>query len=866
MVGWSSRSDVRSKGISAKPGTLQNVFLVAFVLPALAMVNGCAGLVSAGSSGHSTESFQLSPTSVSFGKVAIGKQSTQSITVSNTGSAALNITSAKVSNPQFSVAGMTTPVALPSGQSTKFNVAVTPSTAGNITGTLTVSGDAGATPAVIDLSASAVSANPQLSVSPASIDFGTVSTGVKSTSNLVLSNSGAADLTISVLTLAGADLSVSGITTPKTVAAGQSASLTVTFSPTTAGNATGSLTIVSNDPTNPSLAVALTGSGSSTATGQLTASPASVGFGTLIVGSNANQNVVVTNTGNAAVKISSVVASGTDYSVSGLTTPATLNPTASVTVTATYAPAAAGSTAGSITILSNASNSTLAVPLTGTGVQAGLSISPATFNFGSVVDGQTKSQSFTVTNSGTAALTVAQLSPNGGSYSVSGLNAPANIAAGASTTFSVLFAPTTAGSLAGSVSVTSNSPSSPNVVALSGTGIAASVTLSTNPTSVSFTGVNVGSSSAKSVTITNSGNTSVTISQVSVNAKDFAVSGMSTPLTLNAGQNVVMNVNFQPTTSENISGNIAVSSSTGASAVIPVNGVGLQPALTITPATASFGNVTVGSPGSQTVQLTNSGTGTLTISQVSANGSGFSTSTSALPISLNTNQSTTFDILFSPASAGTVSGAVSIVSNAANSPATITLSGTGVPASQTLSFSSTSLAFGNVNAGSSATQNITVTNTGNSTVTVSSITESGAGFTLSGAGTPVTLSAGQKLTFSVLFAPTVAGADSGSVTVASTANGSPVTIALSGTGLVTSTHTVSLNWTTSTSSVSGYNVYRSTTNGSGYARINSTLVGGVSYTDSSALQSATTYYYVTTAVDSSGNESSYSNQASAAIP
>jgi fibronectin type 3 domain-containing protein len=76
---------------------------------------------------------------------------------------------------------------------------------------------------------------------------------------------------------------------------------------------------------------------------------------------------------------------------------------------------------------------------------------------------------------------------------------------------------------------------------------------------------------------------------------------------------------------------------------------------------------------------------------------------------------------------------------------------------------------------------------------------------------------------------------------------------------------VTLNWTASTSTVSGYNVYRSTTNGSGYAKINSSLVSAVTYSDST-VQDGNTYYYVTTAVDSSGTESAYSNQATAVIP
>jgi hypothetical protein len=79
-------------------------------------------------------------------------------------------------------------------------------------------------------------------------------------------------------------------------------------------------------------------------------------------------------------------------------------------------------------------------------------------------------------------------------------------------------------------------------------------------------------------------------------------------------------------------------------------------------------------------------------------------------------------------------------------------------------------------------------------------------------------------------------------------------------------HTVALSWTASTTTtVTGYNVYRSTTNGSGYVKINSSLVTALTYADSAVLN-GTTYYYVTTAVDSTGAESSYSNQGTAVVP
>src|SRR6266446_3309515 len=78
-------------------------------------------------------------------------------------------------------------------------------------------------------------------------------------------------------------------------------------------------------------------------------------------------------------------------------------------------------------------------------------------------------------------------------------------------------------------------------------------------------------------------------------------------------------------------------------------------------------------------------------------------------------------------------------------------------------------------------------------------------------------------------------------------------------------HTVALTWNASTSTVSGYNVYRSTVGGTQYAKVNSSLVGGLAFTDTTVL-GGTIYYYVMTAVDASGNESAFSNEAQAIIP
>ena len=116
--------------------------------------------------------------------------------------------------------------------------------------------------------------------------------------------------------------------------------------------------------------------------------------------------------------------------------------------------------------------------------------------------------------------------------------------------------------------------------------------------------------------------------------------------------------------------------------------------------------------------------------------------------------------------------------------------------------------------------------------------------------------------------PTTAGTSSFTVKV--TDSGSPATSASANLSITVasaeSSHSVMLNWTASPSQgVTGYNVYRSTTSGTGYVKINSSAVGGLTYTDST-VSNSTTYYYVTTSVDNSGDESAYSEEVQMIIP
>lgn len=293
-----------------------------------------------------------------------------------------------------------------------------------------------------------------------------------------------------------------------------------------------------------------------------------------------------------------------------------------------------------------------------------------------------------------------------------------------------------------------------------------------------------------------------------------------------------------------------------------VANAGNSPQLSANPASIAFGNVPLGSTSTQAVSFTNTGSGAVTLSQASVTGTGFSLSGLLLPLTLSPGQSVSASVSFAPSAAGSLTGSISVVSNASNSPVTVALSGTGTALQ--LSASPTSLSFGNVTVGTSSILPVVITNTGNQSVTISQVILAGAGFSASGLTFPATLTPGQNVTLSITFAPSSAGAVTGSISVISNATNSPAASVFSATGA--NPHSATVSWVASTSTnVTGYNVYRGAGSGGPYTKMNSSLVSGTSYKDTT-VQTGETYYYVVTSLDSAGNESAYSSFAEGAVP
>jgi hypothetical protein len=502
---------------------------------------------------------------------------------------------------------------------------------------------------------------------------------------------------------------------------------------------------------------------------------------------------------------------------------------------------------------------------------ATVTASPSAVNFGSVnVSSLSSPTVIVLTNTGAGDVFLQSVSSNLAQFTVTGHSLPAVLESHQSLSFQVIFQPTAAASISAAVTFTLVRNSKGTVVVpVVGLGISLSNSthmLSPAASNVSFGSRLVGSSSSQGVTLTNTGNSDVSISSISTSSSAFTSSGVSAPVKISAGQSVNVMVAFAPTVTGVSTGTVTVhSDASNSPAIISITGSSVQPQLSIVPASVSFGDVTVGQTNTQTITLRNPGTANLTITQEKATGSGLVLSGISLPLTLVPGGSTACTLAFTPASAGNVTGALSLTSNAPNSPLSAPLSGTGIAKDLHLSSSAISLNFGTVTPQTSHTQTVTLTNSGNASLIISQVNISGAGFSHSGMSLPVTLAIGQSTSFNAIFDPVASGNLSGAATVISNATDSSIVIALSGAGAAPVVHSVSLTWAASASTVVGYNLYSSSHSGGPYTRMNSSPTASLSYSDTDVV-SGDTYYFVATAVDSEGTESVYSNQAVALIP
>ena len=421
----------------------------------------------------------------------------------------------------------------------------------------------------------------------------------------------------------------------------------------------------------------------------------------------------------------------------------------------------------------------------------GVALAPTSLAFGDQKVGVTSApRTVTLGNSGTAPLTIGGITTEGdfGQTNTCGTS----LEPGATCAINVTFTPTTTGARTGTLTIGNDADGNPHTVALAGTGVRPTVTLS--PTTLTFAGQKKGTkSAAQTVTLTNSSTVPLAISGVRASG-DFAQTNTCQAApgaisNLPAGASCTIDVTFTPTATGARTGTLTIyDDGVENPHTVALNGTGTAPAVSLNPTSLDFGAQKVGTTSvAKTVTLTNTGDAVLNISNIFMNdgtpgaGDFKQTNTCRTPSgsSLAPGASCTIDVTFAPSAAGARSGILTITDDAAGSPHAVPVSGTGtVPI---VALSPTSLTFAGQKVGTTSTaQAVTLTNTGNAALVISSIAVSGDFAQTNACGS--SLAPGASCAIRVTFTPTATGTRTGTLTVTDDAAGSPHVVQLSGTG------------------------------------------------------------------------------------
>jgi hypothetical protein len=606
----------------------------------------------------------FSPTNLAFANQQVGTTSSvQTVTLSNTGLGALNISSIATTGDyaQTNNCGASLGV----GASCSINVSFTPTTTGTRSGTLSVTDNASGSPQTVALSGSGIA----VGLSPASLTFANQLVGTTSPAQTVtLSNPGSAALKISSIATTGDYAQTNNC--GGGLGAGASCSINVSFKPTATGTRTGTLSVTDNASDSPQT-VALSGSGIAAGL-----SAASLTFANQLVGTTSPaQTVKLINTGSVTLNISSIATTG-DYTQTNNCN-ASLGKGANCNINVSFTPTATGTRSGTLSVTDDASGSPQTVALSGNGVAPAAGLSPASLTFANQLVGATSpAQTVTLSNTGSVPLNISHIATTG-DYTQTN-NCGGSLNAGTSCSININFKPAATGTRTGALSVTDNASGSPQTVALSGNGTAPAVGLS--PASLTFANQLVGTTSAaQSLTLSNTGSAPLNISSIAT-AGDYTQTN-NCGSSLDAGTSCTINISFKPTNTGTRTGALSVTDNvSGSPQKAALTGTGVIPAVNLAPTSLNFGKIPVGTTSApMNVTLSNTGTGILLISNMALTGPNPAeyAQTNNCGGSVDPGASCTITITLTPGATGNRNATLAITDNAPKSPQNVPLTGSG---------------------------------------------------------------------------------------------------------------------------------------------------------------------------------------------
>lgn len=668
-------------------------------------VNGTVSAIDSLTGTGTAPAVSLNPVSIAFGNQTVSTSSGNTpVTLTNSGNSTLTITSIGLTGAnsnQFSTNTSTCGGSLAASASCSLNVVFSPTTTGAKTASLTFTTNASTSPDNVPLTGTGTPAPvPIVGLSPSPGAFGNQLQGTTSGPlTITVSNTGTANevLATPYWTITGtnatnfANLGTGSCANGATIAPSSSCTVNLTFTPSATGSRTATLTIQGTVNATD----VLTGTGTLPVIG---ISPATVGFGNQAVNTTSSPiTVTISNTGTASEVLATPYftitgTNATNFANAGTgtcTNGGTIAASSSCTVNLTFTPSGSGVRGATFTLLGTV-NAT--APLVGTGTAAVVSLNPTSIAFGNQTTGTSSGNSLvTLTNTGNATLTITSIAPSGANanqFSTNGSTCGGTLAASSSCTINVVFSPTSIGAKVAALTFTTSAASSPDNVVLTGTGTAVAVpVLSFTPSPVTFGTQNVGTTGPTvTVTVQNIGTANEVLSSPyftfsgSTNFANAGTGSCANGATILPTSTCTVDMTFTPSANGAITGTLTINGTVNGSVQLSGTGVSSSTVL-LNPTFINYGNQDDGTSSPPTaVTMTNTGTGTMTITSIAltgANASEFPINSSTCSATLAASASCTWNVVFSPVTAGSKSAAVTITTSAPSSPDSIPLTGTG---------------------------------------------------------------------------------------------------------------------------------------------------------------------------------------------
>ena len=467
----------------------------------LATGDGRAGMLRAGTYGRgiwqtplltattvTLAAITLSPTSLTFSAQQVGTQSAaQTITVTSTGNTPVIFTTLVVTG-DFTETNTCAGNTIAVGSTCSVRVIFAPTATGARSGQLTLYANVAGGQATVALNGTGT-APAAIVLTPLTLTFPATIVNQTAPSQIItVSNTGGSTATLAVPTLSGntSDFAIYANTCGATLAASTSCSITITFTPTASGARSATLSVSDNAGTasGATQTASLSGIGEAPATDTL--SPLTLTFGPQQIGTTSGaQSVTLTNSGGVPLTLIAASVSPGDFAVVNASGNS-LAANATCAFKVTFSPTVVGARTATLTITDQFHSQTVA--LNGTGVAgAGVSLTPTSLVFPPTGVGLTAlPQTLTLTNNGGVPLTITNTAISAG-FTIAVNSCGASVAVNASCSLTIVFAPTIAGPISGTVIFTDNAGSGVQTTSLSGIGIDFTLT-ATGATSATIAG------------------------------------------------------------------------------------------------------------------------------------------------------------------------------------------------------------------------------------------------------------------------------------------------------------------------------------------------------------------------------------------